>query len=93
MMTRLEYERLRKSAQYYGSVDLTGSTETGSTGRGQDVIVIERQKPVRFPSMEEAAVYLTAVGMLPFEKVLGMLYAREPLINGRQVSYPEAEEA
>lgn len=94
MITRAEYERLRiglrKSAQYYGSVDLSGGSK--SNGGGQVVIVMERQKPVRFESLEEAASYLTGVGMLPRSKVMEMLRARKGLINGRQVSYPSDSE-
>lgn len=91
MMTRTEYDSLRamlrKEAQYYGSVDLSGNSGASSS-RSQAVIVMERQKPVRFESLEEAASYLTGVGMLPRSKVMEMLRARKGLINGRQVSYP-----
>lgn len=90
MITRAEYERLRiglrKSAQYYGSVDLSGGSK--SNGGGQSVIVFEKQKPIQFPSLEEAARYLAGVGMLPEDKILSMLYDRKPLINGRQIVYP-----
>ena len=94
MITRAEYERLRaglrKSAQYYGSVDLSGGSK--SNGGGQSVIVFEKQKPIQFPSMEEAARYLAGVGMLPENKILKMLYDRKSLINGRQVVYPSGSE-
>lgn len=94
MMTRSEYERLRdglrKSAQYYGSIDLSGGSK--SNGSGQDVIVFEKQKPIQFPSLEEAARYLAGVGMLPEDKILNLLYDRKSLINGRQIVYPSGSE-
>ena len=77
-----------KRAQYWGSVDL--DTESRSKSHvGQTVIVFEGKKQIVFSTLTQAASYLTAVGMIPRENVEAMLRNREPLINGRQVAYPE----
>lgn len=60
--------------------------------KGQPVIVFEGRRSFEFPSLSSAALFLTARGMLPMEKVKAMLDERAPLINGRQVAYPSSVE-
>jgi hypothetical protein len=75
-----------KKAQYWGDVDLSRGSEAHE---GQTVIVLEGRRQLEFATLEDAANYLAGVGMLPRSDVETMLRSREPLINGRQVSYPE----